>query len=500
MSSGNESRRAWTWLGFVLLAGLLLFQAFAYYSRLTLSLGPRVIFQPWALQHGLLMYENLADQHSPLMPLVLSALVPVIPDGLRLAKIVLVVLVTLTTLLTFLAARRYAGRAAGIAAAFVFVLWSPTFGFGKLWHETFLAPLYLLWLLCYDPTAPHRSTRRLLLLGLLGGVTVLFKQHAVLVFAAFVLWNALTIWLAQRSLLKIVRETGVLCAAAAAPVVALAAYHYAQAGTLANLFYWTTTFNLVSGYRTLAALSPTTAQISGLVSAGVLMPAALLGLIELKRQGDKRWLVLGWGLVLLVCASLTVYPRFAFFHFQPAAPILAFLTAFVAGYALRRRDTGAAALPRAWFPAGVVVGIAAFWLVTAGAAYWRDFQSDAPRKIWEYTDLIPVAGEIRQRIGPTDGFSILPDDEATANLYYLTRCPPPKFWTFTYPWYMLDRVKRQVLTTLQVHAPAWIVYFPGRDEIEKRAPEIIAYMQGHYQRDVPLHWAQGEGWLYKRVP
>ncbi len=54
-----EKRRSWlpllAWSG---LAALILFQAWAYYFRLTLSLGPRVIAQPWFLQNHMILYEN----------------------------------------------------------------------------------------------------------------------------------------------------------------------------------------------------------------------------------------------------------------------------------------------------------------------------------------------------------------------------------------------------------------------------------------------------------
>jgi len=133
----------------------------------------------------------------------------------------------------------------------------------------------------------------------------------------------------------------------------------------------------------------------------------------------------------------------------------------------------------------------------AGSAYRIALRSDTPRKIEEYSDLVPLAGEIRQRIGPADRFYVFPDDEATANLYYLARCMPPRFWVFSYPWYMIDPVKSRVLGTLRANPPDWIVYFPGRWGIEQRAPEIIAFMEENYRRDTALHWEQGNAWLFQ---
>ncbi len=100
------------WLGASAAAGALLLtaaQAAAYYARLDLSLGPRVILQPWLLERGLLMYEQLADLHSPLLPLLIAALRPLVPNGLLLAKLTLIALLSLTTLLAFVATWRTLG-------------------------------------------------------------------------------------------------------------------------------------------------------------------------------------------------------------------------------------------------------------------------------------------------------------------------------------------------------------------------------------------------------
>jgi hypothetical protein len=65
---------------------------------------------------------------------------------------------------------------------------------------------------------------------------------------------------------------------------------------------------------------------------------------------------------------------------------------------------------------------------------------------------------------------------------------------------MLDSVKSRIVLTLQEHPPEWVVYFPGRYDIENRAPEVLAYIQDNYQRDAKLHWKRVEVWLLKRVP
>ncbi len=478
------------------LAGLLLFQAWAYLDILTLSLGPRVIFQPWLMRLGYLPYENIADQHSPLMPLILTALTPLFADGLVLAQTVLVALLSLSTLLAFLAGRRSAGWLGGLGAAFFFVLWSPIFGFGKLWHESFLAPLYILILLLVLSRfpAPTRTARWLVILGFLGGVAVLIKQHALVVLAAVVGWNAFITWRTRRSWLRVFGETALLVASACLPLIAYGIYHYLQAGTLRNMLYWTVFFNYESRYASLAALPPRIGEVWVLAVAFLPLLPAVLTTVTLGRRRDAEWRNFAFGLILMGAGSLTVYPRFAFFHLQPILPLVAWLSSVMLARALRPRNNGRK------LAAGVALAAALFWAITAGLGYRSVFRTDPPRRIWEYSDLEPLADEIRRQIGPMDRIYVIPDDESTTNLYYLVRRLPPKFWSFTYPWYMQDWVKTRIGQTLAADPPAWVVYFPGRADIERIAPEVASYIAGHYQRVARLDWMQGEVWLLKRNP
>jgi hypothetical protein len=489
-----EKRRNWlpllAWSG---LAALILFQAWAYYFRLPLSLGPRMILQPWLLQNHLILYENIGDQHIMVLPFLFVLLRHLVPDGLLLAQLVQVALISLTTLLTFVAGRRTAGWLGGLLAALFFVAWSPVFGFGKLWYETFFAPLFLLLLILYKPLAPRRSAKSLLCLGLIGGGAMITKQHGAVVFAAYLLWNAFTGWHAGRPKLEILREAGLMVLGAALPFLAFFAFQYIQAGTLRSLWYWAVTYNLTSDYATLAARSPGVAEVRLIASAFLLVPAAVFYMLDQKRQGNPIWLTLGCGLVLLVASTVTAYPRFELFHLQATLPLLAWLSAVPLAAALQPNNPGRS------FAAGITVGLAALWLVISASVYQPVVDAGLTRKIWEYSDLVPLAAEIRQKIGPDECIYIFPDDEATANLYYLTRCMP-RFWIFTYPWYMIDPIKQRILSALEEDPPQWVVTFPGRWEIEKYAPEVIGYLEEHYYREAELHFAEGEAWLLKRLP
>jgi hypothetical protein len=479
-------RRAGLFVALLLLLALLAFQAWAYHDRITLSLGPRVILEPWLLGRGEVFYETVADLHTPLMPLSLAWLAPLVPGGLARARLALAALLTLTTLLTFIAAWRRIGWAAGLWAAGFLVVWSIRFGFPKLWHESFLAPLYLLLFLSYRSCLRRGSAVPLLLAGFLGGLAVLVKQHALLVLAGFAAWTAFTRWITHRSVRALLRDLVPMGTASLVPLAAFALYQYARAGTLAGFFYWTVGYGLTGEYGSLAAQAPTQAQLLSLGSACLLLPVALAGFVHATRAQSDGWKTAGLALVLLVASAATAYPRYNPFHLQASLPLLAWLSAWGLAWLWRLRGAWRGL---AW---GAGLSLSILWLVTAGAAYRPALRTDFRRTIIEYSDLVPLAREVRQATGPGECVYLFPDDEATANLYYLLDCPTPSFWIFHYPWYLTGPIRERILATLHEQPPEWVVYFPGRWGAEELAPDIMDYLQDHYRQEAGLQWAQGE--------
>lgn len=473
---------------------LVLFQAFAYYDRLTLSLGPRVIMQPWLIQNGFVMYENIADLHSPLMPLILAWSRPLVTDGLLLAKLVLVFLIALSTILIFLAAQRLTGWLGGLWAAWFFFLLLPSFGFGKLWYETFLAPLYVLLLLNFKPSSSRRSFKSLLFLGFIGGIALLIKQHSVVVVVSLLVWTALSNYFLSRSLSENIRELALICLGIILPVVAFIAYQYIRASTLKGFFYWTISYSMTTEYKSLAAKWATINQIQVVVMSIPLVIVAFFYLIGLNRRRDITWLYFGWGFILLAASGLTIYPRFEYFHLQATIPVVVWLSVLALGHAWR---THGISRP---FVLGMALGLSIFWLIRGGAAYLPVFNTfHNPQRIAEYSHLEPLAIDLSQYIGPSDSIYVFPDDEATANLYYLMRHLPPGFWIFSYPWNMSDSIKSRVLSTLRKESPEWIVYLPGRWKINHYAPEIVTFIQAHYRKAAKLNWAGGRILLLRHL-
>lgn len=477
------------WLLVILTIGA---QALFYLHILPLSLGPRVVLQPWLMRQGYLLYKNIADEHPPLMPLFLLAMHQVVSDSFQVAKLTLVLLISITALLTFWAGKKGGGWLSGILSLVFFVLWSPIFGYGKLWYETFLAPIYILILILWREPG-YQAARYLSLTGLLLGVALLVKQHAIVVILGVFFWLFCNNRLNHNPIRNLPKEIFYLLLGIFLPVGIFIAYYWPKANTLDDLVFWLITFNFINNYTQLAALRPSLEQIRLLAPAYMLVLPSVAGLWN-KDGKSTRNVNTEIGLILLVTSSLTIYPRFGFFHLQASLPILAWLSGTTLARLIQSNKNQTRLLK------GVLWSLLLLWMLYTIPTFYNALQSPQPRKVYEYSNLIPLVHEIRQHIGPTECIYILPDDEATANLYYLTQCLPPKLWIPTsYPWFMIETLKPKAIKALEETAPEWVVYFPGRWGIEQHGQDLLNYVQNHYQLLTKLNWTEGEVWLLKRT-
>jgi hypothetical protein len=333
------------------------------------------------------------------------------------------------------------------------------------------------------------------LLGMVCGIAFLFKQHAlVLIFGMFA-WNGLSAFFLVSSWQKITRSTGLMILGFVLLPVVYVGLHLMTGGSLAALWYWV--FGFVDAE--LAAMLTLFPQIAYLlaITPAVLAPViyGIRWLLKFNIKAEEWWNEAK--ILVVLAASLTfAFPRFEPVHLQP---FLA-LTAVISGQVLDQLLTSQA------FPsfnrilqkglAGLLAGIWV-WGATTGTIPFLNFTT--PQKIYEYSNLPALAGEIRQKIGEQDCIYILPEDEANGNLYYLLGCFPPRPWFFTsYPWYSRNGLAQQSLKAFINLNPKYVLYYPGRWQIESHNPDLVRYALDNYEKIFPLSFSEGEAWLMVR--
>jgi len=84
-------------------------------------MGPHVILEPWLLNQGWRMYQELPDHHPPLMQYLMAFAQQIIGDELRAGKLVLVALLLVIFGLVYLLTRQTASKRAALLAIVFFV-------------------------------------------------------------------------------------------------------------------------------------------------------------------------------------------------------------------------------------------------------------------------------------------------------------------------------------------------------------------------------------------
>jgi hypothetical protein len=122
----------------------------------------------------------------------------------------------------------------------------------------------------------------------LGGIAFLIKQQAAAAFAVFFLWATFIESGIRQPFADRLRKIGFITLGAALPVLAFTAYQFLHAHTLSGFWYWTVRYHLEGRYFALAGMKPTAGQINQLASACLLLPPALLFLLEDARRSEPK--------------------------------------------------------------------------------------------------------------------------------------------------------------------------------------------------------------------
>ena len=276
------------------------------------------------------------------------------PRGIRTG---LLVVNAATIVLVFLVGRRWLGARAAVAAAWVFALLSMApriLGlFAHATHFVLLPLVASLWLV--TESAPV-TRRRALLAGLLVGLAVLMKQHAIVFvpcLAAFVLWRGFEQAGTRGSKLT---APALVLAGAAAPFAALCAVLAAQ-GVFGAFWFWT--IDYARAYVSEIPLSDAPSMFattwSGITESSLPLwitgGAGLLLLWIGRWPAEARVLLTG----LLVASFAAMCPGFYFreHYFILLLPAVALLS----GVAVATGDRRLSRVVPGWLAAGSTLGL-----------------------------------------------------------------------------------------------------------------------------------------------
>lgn len=461
-------------------AALISFLLIAFVCWFPLSLGPRVVLEPYLLTQGFSHYTDIVDQHEPALTEVVVLLIRAGLSPIAAAKAAFLAIQGAVLVALLLVGRRF-GEWVGVLAVLVYGASAPGIVQGKLWYDMAMGPLLVAaaaFLIGPSPPRPRRSV----LAGLALGLAFLVKQHAVVTIGLVLVWLILE-WGVREGLPAAIR----LLAAASAPPLAHLLWRLST-GSLRDYLHWCWFIN--DRYLNLAVLWPTRAQLVDLI------PLVLLICLSLALWRDRAYRLM---LLMAAGAAALAFPRYAHFHLAAALPLLSILAAMTVRESLRGNGIVAGLLEKMTIPrpAGTFIVIG---LTFAIAHPW--LKAGQAVRIEEYDSLQPLGQILEHRLPEGSSMTIFPEDEAVSNLYIQAGRYPPGHWMLTYPWYIEKKIIDRLIADLS--RVELVVLFPGR-ELQGRLPED--YMRPYYEailEQFPVleetSWEQGRVMLRTRRP
>jgi len=266
---------------------------------------PEMLLWPYMMIQGLLPYKDIAIAHTPHLVIDLAIFFKIFGVGVLQLKIYTWLLIIFTDLVVYWVSNKLWNRKVAIVSTFSFVILQIFFDGNGLWFDSLLAPFSVL--LFYLV-----SKKNYLWTGIVWAVMFLTKQTAV--------WFLLPIaWQVAKNEERKMKN--------------LIKYVYGVSIVLGSFLLLLFTFNLLPSFYTWAVnfgifiLPGAQGQIQlpdlkNLIVAGFPFVVFVPFLLNKKNRNLN---LLAW----VIAGVMGTYPRFEYFHFQPAIPFLAIIIAIV---------------------------------------------------------------------------------------------------------------------------------------------------------------------------
>jgi 4-amino-4-deoxy-L-arabinose transferase-like glycosyltransferase len=379
-----------------------------------------------------------------------------------------------TILLLFLLGRRLLGEVAGAVAAASYALLSISqMVNGVFAHATHFVvlPVVAGWLLALAALAPGRGRRGatafLLVAGMLFGIALIMKQHAVF----FVPFGMALPYLARRRdggwRVRTLRETAWFTVGAALPFVVMCGL-LARAGVFGAFRFWT--FDYARQYVTEVPVGDGLAFLAA-VFPGVIAPSlpiwilALLGVVALLR--DERaarhrteLLLFAGASFLAICPGFYFRPHY-FVLLLPAAGLLAGV-AIAAGARLLGDAAGEDDRLTVLLPLLLFAVMASVQVARERAFFFRMTPVQASRNTYgenPFPEAVAIARALRERTAPADTIAVLGSEP---EIYFYAGRRSATGYIYMYG-LMEDqpfalRMQQEMIAAIEKAAPAYLVF------------------------------------------
>lgn len=298
----NKNLILWfTFLGFLIIHLTLL-------QKITLTAWPEMFSYPYLLNHGFVIYRDLIHPYEPLLTFLLAGIYKLFGYSLLTYKLVICFFVISIDLMIFLIAKKLiVNKKLVFLPLLLYLLLQPIFDGNMLWFDFGTTPFILIGLLSFIFT---KDEKRFFLLGFFLGVSFFIKQQTILLSMGLLVYLLIT---------KGFRMIRSFSAGFFIPTISTLLVIFSM-GSLNDFLFWTIVFPLkwlpkFSGY----SQNPNLAQIINLTL--VFGPILFMIISSFKKLSQNTKIIF-----FIFLASISIsFPRFSYFHLQPAIAVLAVL-------------------------------------------------------------------------------------------------------------------------------------------------------------------------------
>ncbi len=396
-----KNLKKYAFLGFFLLHGLLLFS-------IKFTAWPEMLAYPYLLSHGFHFYSDIIQPYVPLLPFILFGLGKVFGLSVLLLRTITFVIILITDLLLWWWLHKLFKKKIALITFFLYVLLQVSFDGNGLWFDLVIAPWALGAYYFLSTFVEKRQNKLLFLAGLLLGVAMIIKQTAVwclLVSLLYLVWQ------------KQFKSLAIIIVASLLPIFLLLFFFPPH-----QLFYWTLVYPFtiaptMSGY----VQYPSIKQLAQMLA--LFLP--LVWLFKIKSQ--QSLLLLGWFL-----ASLGfLFPRFDYFHLQPALPFLMIGLAWVAT-SLKKKQA---------------IQISLVYFLGIGLLFCKFITHNFLQPVRFFDkQLYDTAQQLNQKLPKNQPIFFY---NTPAQYFIAAQLLPTKPWADTFPWYLeIPGLQTQIIKNL----------------------------------------------------
>jgi hypothetical protein len=283
-----------------LLLGSIIVVHLIFLVSLKFTAWPEMLVWPYLIIKGWLPYANIAIAHTPLLLIKLAVFYKLFGVGVIQLKIFTWLLVIFTDLLVYFVASRLWGKKTGILSVAAFAVWQLFFDGNGLWFDLVVVPISIL-------TFYLLTKRHYFWAGVFWAFMFFTKQTAI--------WFLIPIGIkiVQSTEYRVQSTERFLFGSLGILVVGIAGL--GLWGVLPSFYKWAIDFGVFILPKAAGQV-----QLPDLKNLLVSVFPFLIFIPLILKTKVKNLNLLLWAMA----GSIGAYPRFEYFHFQPAIPFLAF--------------------------------------------------------------------------------------------------------------------------------------------------------------------------------